>query len=137
MSLVLDSSAVLAWCFEDETTPSIDRLLDQVTEHGAWVPALWRLEVGNGLQVGVRRQRLDSLRRDRLLAALDRLDIRTDSETDRYAWTATVHLADRFGLTLYDASYLELAQRHSLPLATLDQALVRAAKANGTELLSL
>jgi predicted nucleic acid-binding protein len=134
---VLDSSATLAWCFEDEATPAIDKLFEQVAEQGAWVPGLWRLEVGNGLQMGVRRHRLDSSRRDRLLAALAKLVIRSDPETDRYAWTTSMRLAERFGLTLYDASYLELAQRHSLPLATLDRALRRAAEANGTNLFLL
>ena len=134
MSLVLDGSAALAWCFEDEATPAIDRLFEGIALHGAVVPALWRLEVANGLQAGVRRRRLDVSRRDRLLSALDKLDIRTDPDTDRFAWTTTVSLADQFRLTLYDASYLELARRHTLPLATLDQELRRAAEHAGVGL---
>ncbi|MDR4515697.1 type II toxin-antitoxin system VapC family toxin [Nitrosomonas sp.] len=50
-----------------------------------------------------------------------------DTETDFQAWRTTLHLADRCGLTLYDAAYLELAQRFELPLAALDQALCEAA----------
>ena len=137
MTFVLDASVALAWCFEDEVTPAVESLFQDVARKGALVPALWRLEVGNGLQVGVRRGRLSPSQRDRLLGVFDRLDIRTDPETDRYAWTTTVHLADRFGLTLYDASYLELAQRLTLTLATQDQALFQAAKKNGTDLYSL
>lgn len=87
--------------------------------------------------MGVRRQRLESSRRDLLLSALGRLDIRNDPETDRYAWSPTMRLADKFGLTLYDASYLELAQRLNLPLATLDQALRRAAERLDVALLGL
>ena len=134
MSLVLDGSAALAWCFEDEATPTIDRLFEGIALQGAVVPALWRLDVANGLQAGVRRRRLDAARRDGLLAALAKLDIRTDPDTDRFAWTATVNLADRFQLTLYAASYLELARRHNLPLATLDQELRRAAGLAGVDL---
>lgn len=135
MSLVLDSSLTLAWCFEDEASPAIDKMFEHIADHWAVVPALWRLEVANGLHMGVRRRRLDAARRDQLLAALAALDIRIDPETDRYAWTTTVRLADRFQLTVYDASYLELAQRLSLPLASLDQALRTAAGAVGLQLL--
>ena len=137
MSLVLDSSATLAWCFEDEASPIIDAMFERIVEQGAVVPALWRLEVANGLHMGVRRRRLDAPRRDQLLATLNLLDIRTDPETDRYAWTTTVRLADRFQLTLYDACYLELAQRLSLPLASLDQELRNAAIAVGLDLLGI
>ena len=134
MSLVLDSSATLAWCFEDEASPIIDEIFDHIADFGAIVPALWRLEVANGLQMGVRRQRLDISRRNQLLTALDALEIRTDPETDRYAWTTALRLSDRFHLTLYDASYLELACRLSLPLVSLDRALRNAAVAVGLEL---
>jgi predicted nucleic acid-binding protein len=61
--------------------------------------------------------------------------IGTDPETDRYAWTTTQRLAERHGLTIYDASYLELAQRLSLPLASLDRALRHAGTAAGIDLL--
>jgi predicted nucleic acid-binding protein len=132
--LVLDGSAALAWCFEDEATPTIDRLFEGIALHGAVVPALWRLEVANGLQAGIRRRRLDSSRRDGLLAALAKLDIRTDPDTDRFAWTTSVSLADQYQLTLYDASYLELARRCSLPLATLDKELRRASEQAGVSL---
>lgn len=81
MSLVLDSSATLAWCFEDESTPTIDAMFERIADQGAVVPALWRLEVANGLHMGVRRRRLDADRRDQLLATLDALDIRRPTGT--------------------------------------------------------
>ena len=59
MSLVLDSSATLAWIYSDETTESIRALFDRVIDEGAIVPALWRLEVANSLTVAVRRSRID------------------------------------------------------------------------------
>lgn len=135
MSLVLDGSAALAWCFADETTPAVDAVMDQVAEAGAVVPAIWRLEVANGLQAGLRRGRLDAERRDAMLAALADLPIDADPETDRHAWTATLRLADRHALTLYDASYLELALRLGLPMATLDKALRSAADTAGVPIL--
>ena len=129
--LVLDAAAALAWCFEDETTRETEALIDHVAAAGAVVPAIWRLEVANALAAGLRRGRLDAERRDAMLDALASLPIAVDAETHRHAWGATRRLADRHGLTLYDASYLELALRLDLPLATLDRALAAAASADG------
>lgn len=134
MSLVLDSSATLAWIFGDETTEAIRELFDQVAESGAVVPALWRLEVANSLTVAVRRGRIDASFRRAALADLALLDITADKSTDDHAWTETLELADRFRLSLYDAAYLELAQRRALPLATLDDDLRAAARVLGMRL---
>ena len=137
MTLVIDASLTLSWYFEDERTPAADTLLDRVTSTGAVVPSLWRLETANGLQVAIRRKRIDVAFRDRALTHLTRLPITVDPETDAHAWTTTLQLADRFQLTLYDAAYLELAQRRALPLATLDSALRPAAEALGLTLLGV
>ena len=134
MSLVLDGSTTLAWIYQDEISETASRVLALVTEAGAWVPSIWRLEVANGLQTGIRRGRINTAYRDAALSDLALLDIAIDPDTDRYAWTGTLRLADRCRLTLYDASYLELAQRRSLPLASLDMALCDAAIALGVEL---
>ena len=131
MSLVLDSSATLAWIYSDETTEQIRSVFDQVADTGAVVPALWRLEVANSLTVAVRRNRIDSEFRRAGLADLALLDITTDPQTDNQAWADTLLIADRYRLTLYDAAYLELAHRRQLPLATLDQELVAAARTAG------
>jgi len=135
VSLVLDSSVTLAWLFSDEVTTRTAAVLAFVQSSGAWVPAIWRLEVANGLQQGIRRGRIDAVLRDESLADLTRLPIVTDAETDAHAWASTLDLAEHFRLTLYDASYLELAQRRALPLATLDGALRRAADVLAIELL--
>lgn len=135
MSLVLDSSVTLAWAYSEETTPAIQNVFDRVADHGAWAPALWRLEVANILQIGVRRGRSDAAFRDAFLSDLALLPIRLDSETDRQAWTATLRLAIGHRLTLYDAAYLELAERRGLPLATLDRELRAAAHTEGVMLL--
>ena len=131
MSLVLDGSTTLAWIYQDEISDATRRVLALATESGAWVPSIWRLEVANALQTGIRRGRIDATYRDAALSDLALLDIAVDPDTDRYAWTSTLSLADRFRLTLYDAAYLELAQRRSLPLASLDPALCEVARALG------
>jgi predicted nucleic acid-binding protein len=128
MSLVLDSSVALAWVYSEETTEAVQRVFDRICEKGGWVPGLWRLEVANILEMGVRRGRTDAGSRDAILADLASLPISVDAETDRQAWGATRQLAARHRLTLYDAAYLELAQRRSLPLATLDRELRDAAR---------
>jgi predicted nucleic acid-binding protein len=133
--LVLDTSAALAWFMPGEGTKESDSLLDRVAGEGAVVPGLWPLEVANVLQVAVRRRRITKTHRMRALAALRRLPITVDSETALHAWDNTLALADRFTLTLYDACYLELAQRSGLPLATLDLELRDAAAKLGIALL--
>lgn len=137
MSLVVDSSITLAWLFEDERTAAADAVLSQVTESGAVAPSLWKLEVANGLQMAVRRNRIDAAFRDASIADLRPLVVAIDAETDRQAWAATLRLAERWRLTLYDAAYLELAQRLGLPLATLDRELRAAADALGLTLLGV
>lgn len=135
MSLVLDSSATLAWVYSDEITTAIGEVFARLNERGAWVPALWRLEVANVLQMGVRRGRHDAAFRDAALTDLGLLPISVDPDTGRHAWNATLHLAERHKLTVYDAAYLELAQRRGLPLATLDADLRVAASAERVVLL--
>ena len=136
MSLVLDSSAALGWIYPDENTKTAATIFNLVVAAGAWVPCLWPIEVANSLQVGIRRGRIDRAFRDAVLADLMRLDISVDPDTSKNAWGGTVQLADRFRLTVYDAAYLELAQRRSLPLASLDGALRGAAERLGVELVA-
>ena len=136
MSLVLDASLTLSWCFEDERTPAVDAALDKVAASGAVVPLLWRMEVANGLQMAIRRKRIDRDFRDRAIQHLSLLPIVVDSETDTYVWTVTLRLSDRFGLTVYDAAYLELAQRRNLPLASIDKALSAAGRRLGVPIFA-
>lgn len=135
MSLVLDSSMCLAFCFEDERTLEVLAVIERVIEQGAWVPSLWRYEIGNGLLMAQRRQRIDGSRRVALLAALSDFSITEDREPEGDPWRATSQLAELHRLTVYDAAYLELAQRRRLPLATLDDALRAAAGKSAVELL--
>ena len=135
MSLVLDTSMSLAWCFVDERPESAVAVLMQVTENGAVVPSLWHLEIANALQVAVRRGRITTTFRDATLGDLGALPIAVDDETERHAWRATLGFAERFDLSLYDAAYLELAHRTRLPLASLDKDLVKAAEMLGVRVL--
>ena len=137
MSLVLDSSVTLAWCFDDERTDATDALLEQVVEAGAEAPSLWPLEILNALAMAERRGRIRSDQRQRLAGFLHDLPVSIDDETASQAWTATSRLAARHQLTIYDASYLELAQRLGLPLATLDKELRAAADVLGVPVLGL
>ena len=122
---------------DDEITPATEAVLNHVSEAGAVVPSLWRLEVANAFQSALRRKRISPKYRDESLVELGELPITLDADTDTYAWTTTLRLAERFGLTIYDAAYLELAQRRSLPLATLDNELREAATAIDVTLLGL
>lgn len=135
MSLVVDASITMAWCFEDEATPATEAVLDRVVESNAIVPTIWRFEVGNALQMAIRRKRIDEIFRDDALAKLLAMPITVDPETDAHAWTTALRLSERFRLTLYDAAYVELAQRRSLPLATLDREMRAAALALNVEVV--
>ncbi len=100
MSFVLDNSVALAWCFEDEHTPSILAVLDRLVDEGAVAPQLWPLEALNGLLSAERRGRISQVARRRLAGFLRQLPIQVDDETADYTWTATAELAERFGLTV-------------------------------------
>lgn len=110
-------------------------MFKRIADSGAWVPGLWRLEVSNILEMGIRRGRHDAKFRDATFADLLLLPIRVDLETDRHAWADTTKIASRHRLTLYDAAYLELARRPGLPLASLDSDLRKAAKLERVPLL--
>lgn len=75
--------------------------------------------------------------RDDALGSLALLPVKVDAEADRQAWSATLHLAERYGLTVYDAAYLEIASRREIGLATLDRQLRAAATNDGIPLLGV
>ena len=135
MSLVIDASATLAWLLPEELTGAITATFDLIADDCAWVPSLWRIEVANSLTVNLRRGRITPLRRQESLADLQLLTILCDPKTNDHVWGRTLELADLHRLTVYDATYLELALRLSLPLATLDDELRNAAQLEGLPLL--
>jgi predicted nucleic acid-binding protein len=125
---VLDCSVAIAWCFDDEATPALDTLLEHAAEVGAIVPPLWHLEVTNVLLQGERRGRIPDGGANQRLELLDALPIESDLGGEGPAWrSAVLAVARTERLTAYDAAYLELAERLTLPLATSDNALRKAA----------
>lgn len=130
-ALVIDSSAALSWCFEDEASPRSDALFEQVRDQGAVVPGLWYLEVANVLLQAERRGRIATADVAMRLHLIAELPIATDTETTSRAWPEILALARAEGLTTYDAAYLELAIRRGLPLLTKDEALIAAAGRTG------
>jgi predicted nucleic acid-binding protein len=137
MSLVLDSSVALAWIYADEATEAVLNIFERVHREVAWIPALWRWEVANALQMNVRRGRHGAAFRDEALSNIACLPIKVDGQAEPEAWLGALVIAERHGLTVYDASYLEIALRRKIPLATLDHELRTAAKGEGVELLGM
>ena len=131
--LVIDASVTMAWCFEDEATPASERVLDRLAQEQAAVPAIWPLEIANVLLVAERRKRLSEAQVRRFLDLLTQLPIEID-DTPTDADTV-VAVGRRHGLSAYDASYLVLAERRGLALATLDDRLAAAARDAGVPLV--
>ncbi len=132
---VLDCSVAMAWCFEEESDGYTDAVLDGLVEGTAVVPSHWPLEVANVLLIAERRGRLKEADSTRFLELLGALPIEVDSETPARAHAAIVLLGREHGLSSYDAAYLELAMRESVPLVSLDQPLGLAAEGSGVSLL--
>ena len=134
-AFVLDCSIAVTWCFDDEASDEADALLDHLQEQGAAVPSLFPLELGNILALAERRGRIPASGLPPRLELLATLPIQIDPNTAATALRETLTLARRHSLTTYDASYLELALRLGLPLASTDRALRRAASDEGVVVL--
>ena len=133
--LVLDVSLSCAWCFADEASPAAWAVLERLQAAVAHVPALWVWETGNVLVQAERRGRISPAAIRTFLGLLESLPISIDQPTTTSAWHDTLALARSHRLTTYDAAYLELALRRSLPLASRDRALQAAAQLEGVPLL--
>ena len=134
-AFVLDSSVALAWALPRQQTTRTKTLLDEATEHGALTTALWPIEVANVLLIYERRGQMTTAERMGAIAFYTSIPIATDDQTEARAWSTTFELALAHKLTVYDAGYLELSLRSGLPLATLDQALSKAASSLGVPVL--
>src|SRR5664280_964774 len=128
MALVLDASITACWAFQDEDHPDAGLAFHRMRSEEAVVPCLWWFEVRNTLVVNERRRRIAESDTAAFLLSLSRLRIRIDRAPDE---GVVLRLARTHRLSVYDAAYLELAQREGLPLATLDADLKKAAAAEG------
>ncbi len=126
-SFVVDNSIVITWCFQDEANDYADAVLNSLTDAAAIVPSVWPLEVLNVLLVAERRQRLQQTDSARFLALLSQLPILVDQSRLEGRMGELLALGRANQLSSYDASYLELAMRLGVPIATLDQRLMAAA----------
>ena len=123
MPFVLDSSVALSWVLPDEFNPALDRLCDRLSDDVALVPPIWPLEIGNALLVAVKRGRLTTRDLHRITTALRALPVEIETASTARSLDETLSLAQRYNLTTYGASYVELAQRRDVALATLDDRL--------------
>ena len=131
-AFVIDASATLPWCFADEATAATNAVLTGLRAGDeAIVPAHWPVEVANALLVAVRRQRISPDDAHQFLLDLEFLPIRVEGTTKNLVRAGVFPMAEQCGLTVYDAAYLELAMRESIPLVTLDKDLRKAAGASG------
>lgn len=135
MTFVLDASVTLAWCFSDESSEMADRVLDRLEGEEAIAPAIWPLEVANGLRTAERRGRLDLADMAQVRELLTALPVEVVGVPLDAALGEVAELARQLDLSAYDASYVALAARRGLPLATADDRLRRACQQAGVGLL--
>jgi predicted nucleic acid-binding protein len=132
MPFVLDASVTLAWAFVDESDPRATAALTRIRTDEALAPSIWWFEIRNTLVVNERRGRLTEADTAAFLRTLARLAVTIDRQPGEAEILA---LARRHRLSVYDAAYLELAQRHTISLATLDRELISAARTERVALL--
>jgi predicted nucleic acid-binding protein len=133
MAFVLDASVTVCWAFQDEKHADADRAFLRIGTEEAVVPSLWWFEVRNILVVNERRGRISLSDSTAFLLHLSKLPVRLDHLPDE---GSVLRLARTHRLSVYDAAYLELAQRENLALATLDADLRKAAARERVVLIS-
>jgi predicted nucleic acid-binding protein len=131
---VLDASMTLAWIFprHDAAEAALaDQVLDELDHEEFAVPAIWFSEVSNALLRGERKGLITLSQTTAFLTELDLADIQTEIDSPRIRQSVVMDLARSHGLTVYDATYLELSLRRGVPLATFDQELADATRKAG------
>jgi predicted nucleic acid-binding protein len=131
MGIVVDTSYAISLALDEGDVPDAATVIEHIATTGMHVPSLWRFEVGNVLLIAVRKGRISAARRLEILADFEALPVTVDEASATRAWSTGMDLAERHGLTIYDAAYLELALRLALPLASRDSELIDAARAEG------
>lgn len=134
-AFVVDASIAVAWVHPAQATKQTEVMLDSIADGATLeVPALWPLEVANALLVLVRRRKLSDDERQMGLSWLGGLRLKIDHDAASAAFSRLSELAIVYQLSIYDAAYLELAQRRRLRLGCKDSPLRAAAKDAGVEL---
>ena len=133
--VVVDASISAAWLLPDEADDLSEALLSATSRIVVWVPVLWQLEICNLLVSAHRRRRITEAKRRELILAASRLRLSVDREP--VSMEKLDALAGTYGLTAYDAVYLELALRRGLPLATADTGLRGAVARAGVSLFDV
>lgn len=128
MSFVFDASVAAARAFEDESGVYSDHVLATLGQEPALAPPIWPLEITNVLIGAERRGRIQPAATVAFLTLLESLPISVIATTSEQIMRRAIDLARTYNLTTYDASYLDLAMSHAVPLATLDNALRIAAR---------
>ena len=134
MNFVLDNSVTMRWFFGDGSEQDLGYaicVLDAMTAAEAVVPGIWALEVANVLARAEIKGLVSEARSEAFVGMLRRMDIATDPATSVQAPSDTLHTARSYRLSSYDAAYLGLALRAALPVATVDEDLLRAAELAG------
>jgi predicted nucleic acid-binding protein len=135
LTVVVDASIALAWALPDEDNVAVDNVL-RANDEAKWIaPSHWPVEVANGLLMAERGKRIDLAHASRSILKLNALEVELDYDGVTNAFNRVLPLARAYGLTLYDALYLELAERLGVRLATLDRELRAAAQTVGVTLL--
>jgi len=134
-SFVVDNSVVMSWCFKDQANAYADSILEKLTGATVYVPCVWPLEVVNVLLAAERRKYISEADSARFISLLSQLPILVQHEGPEKSMKDLLASARAHGLSSYDASYLDLAMKKGIPLATLDQKLQRAAEAVKLQIL--
>jgi predicted nucleic acid-binding protein len=134
---VIDASAMMTWCFEDERADNADALLKRLVRGGMVAPGNFPLEIVQTLRMSQRRKRVSPIEADAFAALVVGLGIEIDGETASRAWGDIKLLSLELEISAYDAAYLELAMRRSATLATYDKGLVKAAQTKRVSVLAI
>ncbi len=132
---MIDASVAISWCLDDEESEEAERVIARLEKDPGVAPAIWPFEVANTVLSALRRQRLKEADLPQVHALLASLPISLESTSADRSLSNLLPLAREHGLTVYDASYLELALRTGYPLATLDIDLRAAAMKIGVQLV--
>jgi predicted nucleic acid-binding protein len=124
----------MSWFFKDESDHYSDKILELLEKAKAYVPAIWKLEVANAFLMAENKKRISQAEVVQAMAEIKILPIEIENEEPDTI--ILINLAREYDLSVYDATYLDLAMRRGLPLASKDKKLIHAAKSAGVTFLA-